>query len=423
MINKTTSRYKREGRYTTWWLTILHQASLEIDMDVVEEVAVRLFEEYKTCATEENNEDVVVVIGKTKVRKRFSTLSKQVNNELMNALERVGDAPSCYSFRLTKSDHSYRSTKLPSDEVLSSSSEVSEYEGDDIRMLNDPSKRTPWQVLLLEMISDDAIDDFVKPDDRTLIWIHDYTPRGGADNSIALQRLYDQCLSHDLYVEVIDKRVATIIRKMLKVAANQPVLVSAPVYLLAILKSQHVPLVLQTGGNQLIISNFKKFMGKSFLSLLSGALVGVSPGLTAVGAASLLINAVLYAWLKVNCHVFVQPLPPINIQFQYIETMSNQEAPVIVTPAITNPKPLYHKFEDEQISYNSLTCSAKDYMKQFVKKNDLGPDSIEPKTRQRHFKKSKFVPLSQRTKTLRDLHSPINEVDEIDVNSVNYKTI
>ena len=56
-----------------------------------------------------------------------------------------------------------------------------------------------------------------------------------------------------------------------------------------------------------------------------------------------------------------------------------------------------------------------------MRDNCLGPDSIAKNNRKLPLKSKKFIPLSERTKTLQDLQGSVNEIDEMDVNNVKYK--
>lgn len=239
--------------------------------------------------------------------------------------------------------------------------------------------------------------------------ISDLNYRGGSNSEI-LQKLYDQCLSENLYVEVNDNRVKQIIRKMLNIQANKPVIISASVYLLAILKNRNIPLVLQHKGTELIIENFRGFMSKGLGTILFAKLLAIGSGPILVGSIPLILTAIIYSSLHVDCNSFVDTLPKISGDLQYIETPINDDAPIIVAPHTS--KILYHEFDETKASsLTSLSC--------YVRGNCLGPESIQ---RRSPSKSTRFVPLSQRTKTLSDLkESSVNEIDEIDVNNVNYK--
>jgi hypothetical protein len=107
----------------------------------------------------------------------------------------------------------------------------------------------------------------------------------GGDNSVILQKLYDQCLSDGLYVQVNDSKVKQIIRRMLNIPANKPVIISASVYLLAILKNKYTPLILQSRGTKLIVSNFRGFMSKSVGTVLFAQLL-------ALGSTQLILSSI-----------------------------------------------------------------------------------------------------------------------------------
>lgn len=100
----------------------------------------------------------------------------------------------------------------------------------------------------------------------------------GDDNSVILHKLYDQCLSDNSYVAVNDSKVKQIIRKMLDIEPSKTIIISAPVYLLAILKKNYAPLVLQSGGTQLIISNLRGFVSKGVGTVLFAKLLALGSG-------------------------------------------------------------------------------------------------------------------------------------------------
>jgi hypothetical protein len=232
----------------------------------------------------------------------------------------------------------------------------------------------------------------------------------GGDNSAILQGLYDQCLSDDLYVQVNDSKVKQIIRKMLNIPANKPVIISTAVYLAAVLKTKYAPLILQQGGTQLIVSNFRGFMSKGVGTVVSAYLVALGSTTIVVSSIPLVLIALLYSSLHIDCNSFVDTLPMIQGSSQYIETVINDDAPIIVAPPHTS-KLVYHEFDQTKVSsYTTMSC--------YVRDNCLGPETIK---RRNHSKPSKFVPLEERTKTLEDLKFPLDDLDAIDVNSINYK--
>lgn len=232
----------------------------------------------------------------------------------------------------------------------------------------------------------------------------------GGDNSVVLQKLYDQCLKDDLYMQVSNTKVKQIIRRMLGLPANKPIIISASLYLLAILKTRHAPLILQKGGTRLIISNFQGFMSKGIGTILFAKLLALQSGAMLIGSIPLILTMLIYSNLHVDCKSFVDTLPTTHGNLQYIE-ITNDDAPIIVAPSIGETKTLYQEFDETKVSsITSLSC--------YVRDNCLGPESIR---RESNFKTTRLIPLSERTKTLKDLKSDIDEVDIIDVNNVNYK--
>jgi len=253
-----------------------------------------------------------------------------------------------------------------------------------------------------------------KPNQDRKTLISPLKTRGGGNNSVILQKLYDKCLSDGLYVQVNDSRVKRIIRRMLNIAADKPVIISAPVYLLAILKNKSAPLILQSGGTQLIVSNVRGFISKGVGTILFAKLLAIGSGPLIVASFPLILTALIYSHSHINCNSFVNTLPKIEGSLhssQYIETIvnDNDDPPIIVAPH--TDKLLYHEFDETKVPlFSNLRC--------YVKDNCLGPKLIQRRT---NLKTKRFVPLSERTKTLKDLKCHINEIDEIDVNDVEYK--
>ena len=239
----------------------------------------------------------------------------------------------------------------------------------------------------------------------------------GGDNSLILQKLHDQCLSNDVYVEVTHNKVKQIIRKMLNMDPGQTIIISIPVYLLAILKNNYAPLILQRGGTRIVISSFDGFVSRGIGAILLGNLLATGSTALIIAASPLIVTAIIYSRLHLDCNTFVSPLPRIDGNLQYIEApinknnKINEDGAVIVAPH--TPKPLYYALEETEIStIENFNC--------YMKGNCLGPEIKERKPITNTLKSKKFIPLSQRTKTLKDLKSQINEIDEIDVNNVNY---
>lgn len=231
----------------------------------------------------------------------------------------------------------------------------------------------------------------------------------GGDNKLILQKFYDQCLSDDLYLQVTNSRVKQIIRRMLNIPANETIIISASVYLLAILKTKHAPLILQRGGTQLIVSNFRGFLSKGVGTILFAKLLAVGSGAIIIASLPLILTALVYSHLHVDCNSFVDTLPTIQGSLQYIETPINDDALIIVAPP--KSKPLYVEVDETKVSLStSLKC--------YIRNNCLGPESIQKNNK---LKTKRWVPLSQRTKTLKDVQSDIDKTDAIDVNSVKYK--
>jgi hypothetical protein len=234
----------------------------------------------------------------------------------------------------------------------------------------------------------------------------------GGDNSVILQKLYDQCLSDDFYVEVNDSKVKQIIRKMLGIKPGKTVIISASVYLLAILKNNSTALVLESGGTRLIISNLRGFVSKGIGTVLFARLLALASTPIVVASLPLILTALLYSGLHVDCNSFVSTLPNTDGNLQYIEAPINEDAKIIVSPH--TPKTLYHAFDETEVSsISSLSC--------YIKDNCLGPEQIQGKSRKVNLKPKRFIPLSERTKTLKDLKCHVDEIDEIAVNNVKYK--
>jgi hypothetical protein len=232
----------------------------------------------------------------------------------------------------------------------------------------------------------------------------------GGDNSVALQKLTDKCFSGDSYVEVNNSRVRQIVRIMLNIPADKPIIISVAVFLLAILKNRHVVLTLQNGAIQFIISNIPGIATKAFVGGLLGnfLVMGLSAEIV-LNSVPLLLVVLAFSHSNIGCNSFVDTLPEDIRGLQYIETINKNDAPVIVAPHIS--KPLYHKFDETEVSLRtSLNC--------YIRGNCLGP---EPVKRKGISEAKRFVPLSERTKTIKDLKYPADETDIIDINSVKYR--
>ena len=180
--------------------------------------------------------------------------------------------------------------------------------------------------------------------------------------------------------------------------------------MLALLKKNSVPLVLQHKGLKLIIHNFRAFISKAAGASLAAKLIVVGAGPMVVASFPVVLTLLVYAHLHINCHALVSTLPNIDGKFQYIEAPSNDEAKIIVAPH--TPKLLFQEFDETEVSsIDSWRC----YF------NDNCPGPLQRKSTKLKLKPKKYIPLSQRTKTFKDLRGPVNEIDEIDVNNVNYK--
>jgi hypothetical protein len=199
---------------------------------------------------------------------------------------------------------------------------------------------------------------------------------------------------------------------MLDIEPGKTIIISAPVYLLAILKKNYVPLILQSGGTQLIISNLRGFVSKGVGTVLFAKLLTLGSGAILLSSFPLILTALLYSNLHVDCNSFVSTLPNTNGNLQYIEAPMNEGAPIVVAPHTS--KTLYHAFDETEVSsVSSLSC--------YIKDNCVGPEPIQGKSRKVNSKPKRFIPLSKRTKTLKDLQCHVDEIDEIDVNNVKYK--
>lgn len=162
----------------------------------------------------------------------------------------------------------------------------------------------------------------------------------GGENSLLLQQFYDKCLSGDLYLQVEDKKVRQIIRIMLDIAdTNKPIVISAPIFLLATLKKQSASLAIRVGGSEWIVSNFPRFLRKTGMTVVAWATVPMI-----ITALPLILTVFIYSGLHIDCNSFVDSLGNL----QSIETPIKNDAPVIIDPG-TN-KPLYYNFDETEVS-------------------------------------------------------------------------
>ena len=236
----------------------------------------------------------------------------------------------------------------------------------------------------------------------------------GGDNSIVLKRFQDQCLSGDSYLQVKDKKIQQIVKKMLKITTNKPIVICSFTYMLAILKSQSKDVTLVFGPTTVIIQNLPKFVLKSVGSILAGYLSATFSWTLVLGASPLLLLAFYYGSVHINCHAFVDTLPKLpkdEGNFQYIETTIVEDSPIIIAPSLHTPKLLYQAVDETDSSlYNNVNC--------FIQNNCLGPEPIKRRPR---IKDKRLIPLSERTKTLADVKTPIDEVHEITLENIKLK--
>ena len=180
---------------------------------------------------------------------------------------------------------------------------------------------------------------------------------------------------------------------MLKVANDKPEVISAPVLLLAIIKAQSDPLILQRGGTKFIVEHYKGVLGKIIASGFGGAAVGIyivtGSGLI-LYAIPLILSIVIYAESHIDCRSFVQKVSSIDTTesrvIEYIDVPANV-GPIIVIPDTGIDKILYLAFDENNVPANyNLRCFARDHC--------LGSEIIERKSNYKsNLKPKKFVPL------------------------------
>jgi len=158
------------GRFITW-VILFYNPINNINIDLVDKVLSKTFERYKFVEVneQEQGDSYIAVVGRTKIRKRVASLAKMVDALMKRAYK---NGTHNYKVLFYKSLVSFEKADfgIP---VSGSSNDRDEYEGKDIRMLDDKSNRFEWQQSLLELVYDETKEEFVKPDDRTITWVVD----------------------------------------------------------------------------------------------------------------------------------------------------------------------------------------------------------------------------------------------------------
>jgi hypothetical protein len=80
-----------------------------------------------------------------------------------------------YYFDILRSTRAYEYSTLyhPNDRLISSKDLQSEYKGENIRLLDKPIDRRPWQNTLLNFFYDESKERFLQSDDRSIYWVQD----------------------------------------------------------------------------------------------------------------------------------------------------------------------------------------------------------------------------------------------------------
>jgi hypothetical protein len=170
------------GRYRTWELTVSVKdlpTIRPVDYEYIDALSNFIFDgRYKVLKIQESDYEwdnerelfpICVVIGEMTKRRRAS----YINNKILEFQKSPtgGYTLDKYFYHYYPASQVYEKAGIG--EIFSSSSEVLEYKGNEIRLLDLHNNRHPWQEELLKKFYNEAIEEFVEPDHRRIIWIYD----------------------------------------------------------------------------------------------------------------------------------------------------------------------------------------------------------------------------------------------------------
>lgn len=193
---------KSELKYKSWMVTILTDKANTIDLPAKDDV-VRVFneeaEKWLFQEEEHSNSDIPKTHYQcclvTKIRKRKKTLLKNLADGLGHPLEFI---------RVEKMAGSWEQAMLYCSkgegrvgETLKSSTIMVDYDFADVKFLDDPEKRYPWQNKILYKLFEAVPHNIKDSDDRSIIWITD--EQGNNGKSKLLKYI---CAHNDLCIKL-----------------------------------------------------------------------------------------------------------------------------------------------------------------------------------------------------------------------------
>ena len=157
-----------ELRYKVWSIKFILPSSKDlVDLDYVEYICKKSFTEYYVVDTTEQS--VAKIYAVTKVRKRESTLVREISN-FIDVIPDEDKPNPAYLVYLEPSKQNY--STLVSKHTIKASSEDLVYSGNDIKMLDDLSNWKEWELELSQYFYNFKKSKFLPATDRELIWVH-----------------------------------------------------------------------------------------------------------------------------------------------------------------------------------------------------------------------------------------------------------
>lgn len=169
---------KPELKYKSWMVTILTDKEDIIDLPAKEDIVTVFNEEAeKWLFQEEEHENSEVKKTHyqcclvTKIRKRKTTLLKSLSDALNHPIEYIRVEKMAGSWEQAMIYCSKPDGRV-GDTIKSATINVA-YDFSDIKFLEDPEKRYPWQNKVLDKLFSEIPHTFKDCDDRSIIWITD----------------------------------------------------------------------------------------------------------------------------------------------------------------------------------------------------------------------------------------------------------
>lgn len=200
---KTSEETHSEGRYKAFMIRAYKFDNLEdrktnyFDLDILELIFNNCFQRFKVSLVRDNNGEIpnglpgpaYFIKATVNTRKRTSTVARMLFKYTYNYFiaaelepdEAEYEAQKSYFF-VTKMSGRFEDD-LPG-QLIITSDDVSNYRGEDIQLLDNRTKRYPWQSDVLNFIYDERKEEFIPSDDRTIVWIQDKSGNTGKSKFI-----------------------------------------------------------------------------------------------------------------------------------------------------------------------------------------------------------------------------------------------